>query len=62
MITVGVLCEGQTEENMVREFLGPELHAYGIVPKPWRTSAWKRYGRHVRISMAGSTNCWLSPW
>ncbi|MFJ2257455.1 DUF4276 family protein [Streptomyces sp. NPDC087844] len=30
MITVGVLCEGQTEENMVKEFLGPELLAYGI--------------------------------
>ncbi|MGW1672787.1 DUF4276 family protein [Streptomyces sp. NPDC002324] len=30
MIIVGVLCEGQTEENMVREFLDPELRAYGI--------------------------------
>jgi hypothetical protein len=30
MITVGVLCEGQTEENMVREFLGPELLQLGI--------------------------------
>ncbi|MFJ2416184.1 MULTISPECIES: DUF4276 family protein [Streptomyces] len=34
MITVGVLCEGQTEENMVREFLYPELLQLGIVLVP----------------------------
>jgi len=34
MITVGVLCEGQTEENMVREFLDPELRAHGICLVP----------------------------
>ncbi|MFF5371221.1 DUF4276 family protein [Streptomyces sp. NPDC013187] len=31
---VGVLCEGQTEENMVNDFLGPELAAYGICLVP----------------------------
>ncbi|WP_405912445.1 DUF4276 family protein [Streptomyces sp. NBC_00963] len=30
MITVGVLCEGQTEENMVEGFLKPELAEHGI--------------------------------
>ncbi|MFE3599045.1 DUF4276 family protein [Streptomyces sp. NPDC059142] len=34
MITVGVLCEGQTEETMVREFLGPELEPEGIFLVP----------------------------
>lgn len=34
MTTVGVLCEGQTEENMVKEFLGPELSAYGVYLVP----------------------------
>jgi hypothetical protein len=34
MTTVGVLCEGQTEENMVKDFLGPELSEYGIYLVP----------------------------
>jgi hypothetical protein len=34
MITVGVLCEGQTEENMVKEFLEPELLDAGICLVP----------------------------
>ncbi|MEV0094695.1 DUF4276 family protein [Streptomyces sp. NPDC050738] len=34
MITVGVLCEGQTEENMVRDFLAPELFGAGIILVP----------------------------
>lgn len=34
MITVGVLCEGQTEENMVRDFLAPELFHAGIILVP----------------------------
>ncbi|WP_405794722.1 DUF4276 family protein [Streptomyces sp. NBC_01506] len=34
MITVGVLCEGQTEETMIREFLGPELEPEGIFLVP----------------------------
>ncbi|MEU5308938.1 DUF4276 family protein [Streptomyces sp. NPDC021562] len=31
---VGVLCEGQTEENMVNDFLLPELAEYGICLVP----------------------------
>lgn len=34
MITVGVLCEGQTEETMVRDFLAPELFSAGIILVP----------------------------
>ncbi|MFF9753376.1 DUF4276 family protein [Streptomyces sp. NPDC014344] len=34
MIMVGVLCEGQTEENMVKDFLGPELAELGICLVP----------------------------
>ncbi|MDH6629355.1 hypothetical protein M2271_007191 [Streptomyces sp. LBL] len=34
MITVGVLCEGQTEETMVRDFLAPELFNAGIILVP----------------------------
>lgn len=34
MIMVGVLCEGQTEENMVNDFLAPELAEYGICLVP----------------------------
>ncbi|MEU0086171.1 DUF4276 family protein [Streptomyces sp. NPDC006274] len=49
MITVGVLCEGQTEENMVNDFLGPELFQFGISLVPTilltRTAAGGTTGR-----------------
>ncbi|GFH37253.1 DUF4276 family protein [Streptomyces pacificus] len=49
MITVGVLCEGQTEEIMVRDFLGPELVPHGISLVPTilltRTAAGGPMGR-----------------
>ncbi|MEW2116892.1 DUF4276 family protein [Streptomyces sp. NPDC005474] len=69
MITVGVLCEGQTEENMVKQFLGPELLAYGInlVPTILLTktaaggpssrggvSKWSKIERDLRNLLAGT--------
>ncbi|MET8217087.1 DUF4276 family protein [Streptomyces hirsutus] len=69
MIMVGVLCEGQTEENMVNDFLAPELAEYGIclVPTILMTrmpaggsagkggvSKWAKIERDLRKLLAGT--------
>ncbi|MGY4740583.1 DUF4276 family protein [Streptomyces sp. ATMOS53] len=74
MITVGVLCEGQTEERMVREFLDPELRVHGInlVPTLLRTkvsaggpsgrggvSKWSKIEKDLR-HLLGTTPHWAA--
>lgn len=59
MITVGVLCEGQTEENMVRDFLAPELFKAGIILVPTILLTGTRAGGPS--GRGGVTSCWPLP-
>jgi hypothetical protein len=45
MIRINIVCEGQTEENFVKQILAPHLNLFGINPTPHGLGTGIQYGK-----------------